>query len=105
MVRAYELIEGNITDSTDELLIKAREMVSFQRPTRRDYQSVRNWIHNEAPLVSEEQEYILWREDIVTLRHGREWANFDGLVEHLLHKIDCRAIRVSLPILFSMSTN
>lgn len=79
----------------DELLIKAREMVSFQRPTNQDYKSVRNWIHNIGPLVGEEQEYILWKEDIITLRHGREWANFDGWVEQFLHRIDCRLIRVS----------
>ncbi|KAI4671757.1 uncharacterized protein J4E78_000253 [Alternaria triticimaculans] len=72
----------------DELLIKARELVSFQRPTERDYRSVRNWFHNIAPLVDEEQDYILWKEDIVTLRHGREWAGFDGMVEALLHKMD-----------------
>lgn len=80
---------------SDELLIKARELVSFQRPTERDYQSVRNWFHSKAPLVEEEQAYILWKEDILTLRHGREWASFDGLVEQTLHKINCRPIRVS----------
>jgi hypothetical protein len=58
----------------DDLLFKARELASFQRPTDRDYRSVRNWFHNEAPLIDEEQEYILWKEDIVSLRHGREWG-------------------------------
>lgn len=77
----------------DELLIKARELVSFQRPTDRDYKSVRNWFHNVAPLVADEQEYIMWKEDILTLRYGREWASFDGLIEQMLHKIDCRLIR------------
>lgn len=79
----------------DELLVKARELVSFQRPTSRDYKSVRNWIINKAPLVEEDQDYIFWQEDLITLRHGREWANFDGLVEALLHKIDCGLVRVS----------
>ena len=79
----------------DELLIKARELISFQRPTERDYRSVRNWFHNVAPLVDEEQDYILWKEDIVTLRHGREWAGFDGMVEAMLHKIDSPPIQVS----------
>jgi hypothetical protein len=79
----------------DELLIRARELVSFQRPTNRDYRSVRNWLHNLAPLVDEEQDYIRWEEDIVTLRHGREWAGFDGIVEEFLHRIDCRLVRVS----------
>jgi hypothetical protein len=80
----------------DELLIKARELVSFQRPTERDYRSVRNWFNNIAPLIDEEQEYILWKEDIVTLRHGREWAGFDGMVEAMLHKMDCPLIQVSI---------
>lgn len=84
----------------DELLVKARELVSFQRPTDRDYRSVRNWHEQAAPLVSEEQEFLLWKEDIITLRHGREWASFDGLVEEMLHKIDCALIRVS----FSLSS-
>lgn len=79
----------------DELLIKARELVSFQKPNDRDYRSVRNWFHNKAPLDDVEQSYILWKEDIVTLRHGREWASFDGLVEETLHKFDSRLIRVS----------
>ncbi|PSN67486.1 hypothetical protein BS50DRAFT_600854 [Corynespora cassiicola Philippines] len=77
----------------DELLTKSREITSFQRPTDGDYNSVRNWFKNKAPLVSEEQDYILWKEDIVTLRHGREWANFDGMVEQMLHKINCSLVR------------
>lgn len=31
----------------------------------------------------------------MTLHHGREWSSFDGLVESLLRKIDCRLIKVS----------
>jgi hypothetical protein len=81
----------------DELLIKARELVSFQKPTERDYTSVRHWFHNNAPLVDDEQEYIFWKEDIVTLRHGREWAGFDGMVEAMLHKMNGPLIQVSKP--------
>lgn len=79
----------------DDLLVKARELVSFQRPTDRDYRSVRNWHKQGTPLVGEDQEFLLWKEDIVTLRHGREWASFDGLVEEMLHKFDGPLIRVS----------
>ena len=42
-----------------------------------------------------EERWIKRKEDIVTLRHGREWSSFDGLVEFLLRKIDCRLIKVS----------
>ena len=31
----------------------------------------------------------------MTLRQGREWSGFDGLIESLLRKIDCRLIKVS----------
>jgi hypothetical protein len=79
----------------EELLFNARELNSFQRPSERDHQSVRNWFHNMAPLVDEEQDYIPWKEDIVTLRHGREWTSFDGMVEAMLSKIDSPPIRVS----------
>lgn len=77
----------------DELLIKARELVSFQRPTDRDYRSVRTWLHNLRPIVEQEEGYIELREDIVSLRHGREWAGFDGMIESLLHKLNCKLIR------------
>ncbi|KAF2849077.1 hypothetical protein T440DRAFT_452894 [Plenodomus tracheiphilus IPT5] len=77
----------------DELLIKAREIVGFQRPSSRDYRSVRNWFHNVGPVIDEDQDYLSWKEDIITLRHGREWAGFDGLVEELLHKLDGLLIR------------
>jgi hypothetical protein len=79
----------------DELLIKTRELNSFQRPTERDYRSVRNCFKHMAPLVDKEQDYILWKEDIITLRHGREWASFDGMVEAMLYKIDSPPIEVS----------
>jgi hypothetical protein len=71
--------------------------VSFQKPTERDYTSVRHWFHNKVPLVDDEQEYIFWKEDVVTLRHGREWAGFDGMVEAMLHKMNGPLIQVSKP--------
>ncbi|KAF2137091.1 uncharacterized protein K452DRAFT_329409 [Aplosporella prunicola CBS 121167] len=76
----------------DELLIKAREVVSFQRPTDRDYRNVTTWFSSERPLVQREEEYILWREDLVSLRHGQEWAGFDGKIEATLDYLKCDLI-------------
>ncbi|KAK5728874.1 hypothetical protein LTR15_002015 [Elasticomyces elasticus] len=59
-------------------------MHALQRPAQSDYASVRNWFEEKAPLSQDEQEYILRKEDIVTLRAGRESASFDGLVERCL---------------------
>ena len=55
---------------------------------------MRTWFYNEKPLIEAEQEFIKRKEDIITLRLGREWAGFDGLIESMLRKLDCRLIRV-----------
>ena len=98
---------GNLPE-TDETLIKARELLSFQRPSERDYGSVKNWIWNLKPLVGQEQAFINHKEDIITLHNGREWSWFDGLVELLLLKLDCKLVRVScldVGNILSISTN
>ncbi|MCJ1305171.1 hypothetical protein MMC08_007985 [Hypocenomyce scalaris] len=77
----------------DEVLVKARELISLQRPSDRDYRSVKRWIHGNKPLVADEEEYIHCKEDLVTLRRGRECAGFDGFMEMLLQKTNCRLIR------------
>lgn len=84
------------------MLLKAKEMASLQRPSERDWRSVRKWLLEKAPLVKREQDFILRREDIVTLRSGREGAGFESVVERTLGKADrllqrfgCNAIQVS----------
>ena len=80
---------------TDEVLAKTRELTSLQRPSDRDYRSVKRWIQGNAPLVEDEEEFIHCKEDLVTLRRGRECAGFDGFMEMLLQKTNSRLIRVS----------
>ncbi|KAL1586800.1 hypothetical protein WHR41_04596 [Cladosporium halotolerans] len=69
---------------TDEMLLKAREMSALQRPADSDWRSLSNWMYSKAPLVAQEQEFAKRKEDIVTLRKGREGAAFDNLVERML---------------------
>nr|OQO26163.1 hypothetical protein B0A51_03882 [Rachicladosporium sp. CCFEE 5018] len=62
---------------------------------------LKNWIMDNKPLVNEEQDFILRKEDIVTLHTGREGAMFEGLVMRVLQRVDrflvhrcrCRIIR------------
>lgn len=93
----YEVLEpiyyANVI--VDEVLMKAREITSLQRPSDRDYRSVKRWVHGTKPIVADEEEFIHCKEDLVTLRHGRECAGFDGFMETLLQKTNCRLIRVS----------
>lgn len=79
----------------DEVLMKARELNAFQRPSDRDYGSLRNWYHRKSPLVAREGAFIKLREDLVTLRQGREWAGFDGWIESLINKLPF-GIKVSI---------
>lgn len=77
----------------DEILIKARELESFQRPSDRNYRSVRRYHHNTKPLMDAEMDSIRSKEDTVSLRNGREWASFDGFVESMLQKFDSRFLK------------
>ena len=84
------------------MLLRTKEVMSLQRPSKKDYESVRNWFCDQKPLIDEEAEYVWRKEDIVTLRSGRECAGFDGLVEDCISKLDmflrktcgCYVIRV-----------
>ena len=92
----------------DELLIKARDIQAFQKPSERDYRSVRTWFWNLKPLVAKEAAFIRAKEDIITLRSGREWSSFDGLVESMLRYLNCDVIRVShsvQPLTFRSHSN
>jgi hypothetical protein len=82
--------------SYDEILMKARDIGAFQRPSNRDYRSLRQWFYNEGPLsYAREAEFIKRKEDLRTLRHGREWAGFDGWMEDSIRKLPRGLARVS----------
>jgi hypothetical protein len=78
-----------------ETLKDARDLGSFQKPSKRDYKSVRTWFWNNAPLVGKEQEFIKMKEDILSLHSGREWSTFDAIVEKLLLRLQWPIIAVS----------
>ncbi|KAF2684473.1 hypothetical protein K458DRAFT_418039 [Lentithecium fluviatile CBS 122367] len=83
-------IRGKLVDY-DEIVVKAHELNGFQRPSKRDYRSFRTWFWNVKPLNYErEEQFIKRKEDLITLRHGREWAGFDGWVEKCIQKLHCR---------------
>jgi hypothetical protein len=71
----------------DEILVKARELNAFQRPSDRDYRSLRRWYYRKNPLVEREGLWVRQREDLLTLRQGREWAGFDGWIESWIKKL------------------
>ncbi|KAH9879766.1 hypothetical protein J1614_001789 [Plenodomus biglobosus] len=72
----------------DEVLIKCRTLESFQKPSDRNYRSVRRYHHNKKPLMDSEMDCIRSKEDIISLTSGREWATFDGGVETMIGQVD-----------------
>jgi hypothetical protein len=77
--------------------MKARDVQAFQKPSNRDYTSVRSWFWDNQDAIGHEAEasFIKKKEDIISLRSGREWSGFDGWVENCLRRLDSRLIRVS----------
>jgi hypothetical protein len=81
---------------TAELVNIAQTMVAINKPASRDFKSVQNFFYNEQPFCKEDEYYIYHKEDIVTLKPGRENAWLDGIVETILQKFTCTPIRVGL---------
>lgn len=73
---------------SDKVLIKARTLESFQKPSDRNYRSVRRFHHNTDCLMDAETDSIRSKEDVVSLINGREWATFDGGVENMIGSVD-----------------
>jgi hypothetical protein len=65
-----------------------RRLETFQRPSERDYRSVRRYHNNTKPLMDGEMESIRCKEDVVSISTGRERAAFDGGVETLIGQVD-----------------
>ncbi|KAL5119189.1 hypothetical protein ACEQ8H_002897 [Pleosporales sp. CAS-2024a] len=88
-----ELIEKNPKE-TNELLVRARELNAFQRPSNRDYRNFRTWFWQTKPVdYDAEEQFIKRKEDLISLRHGREWSGFDSLVDSCLSKCHCKLTR------------
>ncbi len=77
------------------LLVKARDITSFNNPRARDYDNVRAYFDEKAP-IREVERHIYHRDDILTLTTGREDAWLDIAVETMVDKCDGRFTRVSL---------
>lgn len=91
-------MERHAYESTDEWLLKAQQMVSLNRPAERDYRSVEAHFNNRKPLVDEEYGFIYQKEDLITLRDGREMAFLDSFTERMLRTFRCSLLQVSSPI-------
>jgi hypothetical protein len=79
------------------LLHSAHLLTALNKPTSRDHRSVENFMNNAQPIVPSEASFIYHKEDLITLRPGREQAWLETSIEMLLGKLDCAVTRVSWP--------
>jgi hypothetical protein len=71
----------------------ARDFATFNKPPSQDYISVKNYFESQAPVCDVES-YINYKEDIVTLKPGRESAWLDAFLGVVFRKFSCRLTRV-----------
>ena len=71
------------------LLLSSRNMTGMNRPSDSEFRSVNRYMWQENPLFAPEAKYMLHKEDLVTLRPGREHAWLDASLEHLLRWCNC----------------
>ncbi len=76
------------------LIGAAQQLVAMKRPSESEYNSVENYIHAMQPLDPLEQSWIEWKEDLVTLRPGREYAWLDSTIEQILRWTKCKLVEV-----------
>lgn len=75
------------------LLTAAQQMRGFERPSEKDYKSVKAYEWNERPIVEDEAEWLRWKEDLVALKPKKEPDRLERTIEAILGKIDCKFIR------------
>ncbi|KAL8745198.1 MAG: hypothetical protein Q9184_007904 [Pyrenodesmia sp. 2 TL-2023] len=77
-----------------ELLLRANQLKGLEKPSYRDYRSVLRYMEKDGcQLFQEEASWIYEKEDLVTLRPGREYAWLDGILERILRLCRGRIVR------------
>lgn len=69
-------------------------MAALNKPTNTEHNSVTWWMQIDQPQVSEDAKWIRDKEDLITLRPGREHAWLDASVEKLLQWFHCPLLGV-----------
>jgi hypothetical protein len=83
----------------------AQTLLSLNRPTNSEWTSVENFINNQKPVHREEFSFIYCKEDLVTLRPGREHAWLDTQVEKLLKLCDGPLVQVGRSYIHILASN
>lgn len=77
----------------DQILFNAQHLAGANRPPQRDYSSVANFVCHKKPLMEGDDDFIYNKEDLITLRPGRENAWLDAFVEKMLKFFPRKAVK------------
>ena len=77
--------------------MNAQQLVAMKRPPMRDQTSLRNFMENRPCLVEGEKAFAYEKEDLVTLRPGRDHSFVDAFVERMLKVNPCGLWQVGNP--------
>lgn len=82
----------------DELLVKARELAGFRRPTPREQKNLESWFSLQNPLSYEcEELYVTLKSDLITLKPPvKESGPLDEWVEVAVARLPKRVRKVSI---------
>ncbi|KAI4164459.1 MAG: hypothetical protein LQ342_001772 [Letrouitia transgressa] len=76
-----------------DLLLKAKQLKGLKKPSLRDYKSIIRFMENDGgQLYEEEAGWVYQKEDLITLRPGREHAWLDTTLERVLRVCRCKLI-------------
>lgn len=84
---------------SDNWVLKAQNMAALNKPAERDYRSVEGYVFEKKPLFDEEYGFIYNKEDLITLRDGRETTFLDNLTEKMLQTFHCSLLQVNSTLL------
>ena len=83
------------TSFPGQLLQQAQNLVAMNKPPMRDQLSLRNYVEGRRCLVESESAFAYHKEDLVTLRPGRDHSFVDAFVERMLRTFHCGPLQVN----------
>ena len=88
-------IEAKLDEYT-KCLQNAHFVQNMNKPTDRDHASVAAYFYNKECLVESDREFVYQKEDLISIRSGREHAWLDALIEAALRWYPCAVTKVCL---------
>ena len=79
----------------DKYFLTLHQMQAVRMPTKRNQNSLYNFIEDTQSQVTSESEWIRQRQDLAAVGHGAEYGWFNGFVEDLLNKVSSATAIIS----------